>query len=567
MALASRKSWIRKFGALIREQLAGYRLKKVAEDPNWLEKRIIRLGIALAFGSLAFATDLFGLKEVSARYSYWVYNLFSAPFYSSVPKDQEVPLVLIDDADLKGQGWKWPVSYAIHAKVLERILQFEPRAVFVDFLFVDSRDDAKFPCLIKTLERYKDPAKRVVDRSTEGGGRAGLDCETRDLSGVSGKPVPVFVPVEERRRQIEELHVLTRPVLTKIDVNAFQQDSYFLYTGSASKFGKRRHLSPAYALYKDRCAQSGDCLESFHGGSFDDAFAEPLQIQWGLIRSDRNHFLTSCKYDPDPSTEKDGSDPSGLSFFGQVSSTIRGVLPQSANIFLDVAATTLSGGMSEAAEPCPHMPLISVSNLLMEGVQGGVDFEKELGDRIKGKDVVYGQALSAVSAFVQSPTNPPVSSGYRHAMALQNLHTAGADYLRSKITVPSPFEHLGLPPFVFASSTVSYAVFILFAAVHSYTSFSTTHFLKSGGDPILRRLVVLLTANGGYLSALFAIAALQIWAFRLAPLNLLGLFGLIAVVRGATGSYWFFLLENKLVRIYARSPDRRTLRQTFGDSQ
>ncbi len=49
----------------------------------------------------------------------------------------------------------WPWKYGDHARALDALLQFHPKAVVVDILFVDSRPDDTLPDLVAEIGRYK----------------------------------------------------------------------------------------------------------------------------------------------------------------------------------------------------------------------------------------------------------------------------------------------------------------------------------------------------------------------------------------------------------------------------
>lgn len=480
------------------EFVRGYRMHILLHCHGGLRARLIRLFLVIVFVlAVGFFADLFGLGSLTERFTFRTYSLLVAPFHDTTERDN-VPVVMIDDRDLRAHGWLWPVSYRNHARVLDEILKYSPRSVYMDFLFIDQRDDPTIGQLVPVLEKY-------------------LDAE-----------IPVYLPVLPFKRQRSEFQDLTRTVLATRRHEGLDDEEYVLH--------KAARASPAYALYLHGCSR-GDCGKSGLGPLSEDPdknagqdpvkdprFSKPLQIQWGLVPSAMNGFLEGCKYSSEQST---------------------------CSVVRNLWFTTIFRGAANAEEQCPYMPVISVTNLLHEGFSSDASAfaEKALTDRISGKDVIYGQALVGVSDFVDPPTQPRVSSGYRHAMALENLRSNGDRYLKAETDISLPFlpKHAGGVMTV-TPGTVFLWVLILLSAIHAFASFSTMRFLQKESRTLHRHLLVTLAANSFYLCLLLIIAVVQVWLFRLAPLNLAGLYGLIAAVRGASGSFYFQAAERGLCR-------------------
>jgi len=484
---------------LFDEFVRGYRVRTLLHRDGGLRARLIRLVLVIVFVLLVgFFADLFGLGALTERFTFRTYSLMVAPFHDTTERDN-VPVVMIDDRDLRAHEWVWPVSYRNHARILEEILKYKPRSIYMDFLFIDQRDDPTIGQLVPVLEKY-------------------LEAE-----------IPVYLPVLPFKRQRPEFQDLTRTVLATRDQKGLDDEEYILSRSAQS--------SPAYALYLHGCSR-GDCGKSAleplsvdpeknadQDPRKDPRFRKPLQIQWGLVPSKKNAFLDGCKYSSEQST------------FSVVRS---------------LWFNTIFHGATNAEELCPYMPVISVTNLLHEGFSSTASAyaEEALIERIAGKDVIYGQALVGVSDFVDPPTQPRISSGYRHAMALENLRSNGDNYLKSEIDVSLPFlsDSTGRVMTI-TPGTVFLWVLVLLSAIHAFASFSTMDFLRKDGRKLSRHLLVTVAANGFYLSLLLVLTVVQVWLFRLAPLNLAGLYGLIAAVRGASGSFYFEAVERGLFKL------------------
>ena len=63
--------------------------------------------------------------------------------------------MLLRDDDLLPEGEKWPARYGLHARVLNAILANHPKALFIDIVFEDKREDQTLAQLITAFHRYE----------------------------------------------------------------------------------------------------------------------------------------------------------------------------------------------------------------------------------------------------------------------------------------------------------------------------------------------------------------------------------------------------------------------------
>jgi CHASE2 domain-containing sensor protein len=109
----------------------------------------------LSLAALQIYFDPFGFSSLTQRYSQDLANLtVTGPLYPDDGSNQ-VSVALIVDDSLHALGMQWPMSYGDHARALDSLLVYEPRAVAVDILFVDERDDPSYEQLLTVIERYK----------------------------------------------------------------------------------------------------------------------------------------------------------------------------------------------------------------------------------------------------------------------------------------------------------------------------------------------------------------------------------------------------------------------------
>lgn len=67
----------------------------------------------------------------------------------------ETAVVLVRDSDLVAFDEPWPPRYGFHARVLKAIRANKPKAVMMDIVFEDKRDDPTIAALAAELDRYR----------------------------------------------------------------------------------------------------------------------------------------------------------------------------------------------------------------------------------------------------------------------------------------------------------------------------------------------------------------------------------------------------------------------------
>jgi len=71
-----------------------------------------------------------------------------------------IAVVLLRDPDLAAYEEPWPPRYGFHARILKAIRANQPRAVVIDIVFEDVRDDPTIEALAAELDRYRAAAFR-----------------------------------------------------------------------------------------------------------------------------------------------------------------------------------------------------------------------------------------------------------------------------------------------------------------------------------------------------------------------------------------------------------------------
>ena len=181
-----------------------------ASGTRWLGRwRVVRgpLAFYLLFllgGILLLRMDPFGLTRLTKMYSQDLLAVAMAGCYPGAPegpcvKDGKaaIAVVLLRDPDLAAYDEPWPPRYGFHARVLKAIRANQPRAVVIDIVFEDVRDDPTIEALAAELDRYRAAGIPVY------GASFGVDRPLRPE--VGSRLTPVQVP-----KTIDPLDRVTR---------------------------------------------------------------------------------------------------------------------------------------------------------------------------------------------------------------------------------------------------------------------------------------------------------------------------------------------------------------------
>ena len=183
--------------------------------------------------------------------------------YAYPPTGQlDTTVVLFREENLAELGESFPVSYARHAEVLDALASYGPRAVFVDFAFIDARSPEDQALLRRAIcdlnARGKVPV--YLAAPAPGGGR-----------DESARVNPVLLECAEAVNAQMDVERGVSGVLT------------YAHGGGTSAFT----WTPAFAMY-DVYAR----VESKPRLSPGDA--QPMEIIWGNLASDLNERWMHC---------------------------------------------------------------------------------------------------------------------------------------------------------------------------------------------------------------------------------------------------------------------------------
>lgn len=116
----------------------------------------------LVGGVVLLRMDPFGLTRLTKYYSQDLLAVAMAGCYPTAAGGPcvkegraETSVVLLRDADLAAFDEPWPPRYGFHARVLKAIRANRPKALVMDIVFEDKRDDPTIAALAAELDRYR----------------------------------------------------------------------------------------------------------------------------------------------------------------------------------------------------------------------------------------------------------------------------------------------------------------------------------------------------------------------------------------------------------------------------
>jgi hypothetical protein len=354
--------------------------------------------VLFAFAAIQILMNPFGFSDLTQRYAQDISNLLvTGPYLYGDAGQKAVSVAIIDEETLQTLQMPWPWDYGAHARVLDALLEYKPKAVVVDFLFVDARPDPTLPQLVDEIRRYQ---KAHIPIYFEGGIRLPFgEYPLRPELAATG--VPVLDP--------------TIPIYDGI---ARQYD----VTGKC--FGTRG--APRGSCYSLALEVFRDTFQQFR--------LEPLNGMMELVWGTRT----------DPHNAK------WITVMGEDGK------PRSCNVDISPLRRIYLAFFDPGAvqNPCPYNAQIPVVSLM-----AGSD-DPDLPNLIKNRVVFYGGSLEGAQDKTYTPVNGLLPSVFVHAMALDNLVTFEGRPEQNVITVfgmtiPSnPAQMMAIIPVIFILSVI-----------------------------------------------------------------------------------------------------------------
>jgi hypothetical protein len=109
-----------------------------------------------AFSVVQIMLNPFGFSDLTQRYTQDIADLLiTGPYFYGTEGRDNVSVALLDESTLQALHTPWPWSFHDHADALDAIRGYKPKAVVVDFLFVDAHPDPTLPQMVEEIARYK----------------------------------------------------------------------------------------------------------------------------------------------------------------------------------------------------------------------------------------------------------------------------------------------------------------------------------------------------------------------------------------------------------------------------
>ena len=283
----------------------------------------------------------------------------------------DTTVVLFLEEHLAALGESYPVSYEGHAQVLEALSAYRPRAVFVDFAFLDKRSGQDVVRLNEAI------------CGLQKSGTAVYLAAPPPPAGAAPRPPAVKTNGHGLRDDLQ--WSCFEVVTAKMDAEdgasgVLTYSNGYCASPAPDRPGRQFVWTPAFAMYARNAAGARLAPED----------TQPMEIIWGNRVSELNEKWMGC------TSERP----------------------------LRHLYTMLRKNPLAEKRKCPHTNTISVLHLL-----GPVDTDVQ--GAIQGKAVFYGGSFQMVGDRVISPVFDDLPGVYLHAMAYDNLVTFAGNYKRA----------------------------------------------------------------------------------------------------------------------------------------
>ncbi|MGI9273939.1 MAG: CHASE2 domain-containing protein, partial [Endozoicomonas sp.] len=295
---------------------------------------------------------------------------FAAPFYGSEGQP-EVTVIQINDQVLNEMNLTWPLNYQQHARILRRVLSYEPRAVFIDFLYTQDRDPNGLKSLVRILEKHNDPQGKSP-------------VYIADVIGSNGSIILPELKEGTLRARVNWSHFAGQYPLQIPEDNQVWE-------------------TPATALFKTYCLEKGcddkDWLSN----------PAPMSIHWGTrvdtIMDNVTGDSQNCReYEP--------------GFMGSLGESLRLLLTNTRQgLFSSRELEALT------RQKCLYSRYLFANQLAYRGKTTNA----LLTDRI----VLIGGIFQGIPDYTFSPVHGKIPGVFMHAMALDNLITLKHNYMKA----------------------------------------------------------------------------------------------------------------------------------------
>lgn len=402
-------------------------------------KVVIYSGLVFIFSSVNF----FGFKEYSASHSQdfvigvllgsvhaWKAGRSNPGIWSPFERDNIgscdgrggadcVAVVLLSESSLKHFGVTIPIPYEIHGRILHKILSYAPKAVFVDFMFLENRQEdsynRKFPpgYFQKTMRDYSESDTRLYflgnNQNPENpisfalfDGILDHELDPTPSEINSGSPKANSGSNDFGAREISKVNLTWAPL--NLDYGVAR--SYDSHISIASRDNNDpRNFTAAFRVWRDICLDENSACEcSWDNGTEKTTMnlifgtpVHPTNAKWMRVPKADSNKPAACK-----------------PLFGILSRILYAL-----------------GNDDRLWPDCPYIGEVPAEAL-------DQPHDPDIEELIKGKIVVYGARLDGFGDVYPTPTHGFQPGARIHAVALDNLFLYGAKHFkRSPADTPS----------------------------------------------------------------------------------------------------------------------------------
>jgi len=367
-------------------------------------------------GAFLLSYDGFGFSTAtSTRSSDVLAQLFAGDYARAAatrPIEDQPAIVLVTDETLRhpaflAEASEWPPRFDVHAKVLERVRQEQPRAVLIDVLFRDE-DRGPHDRLHDVLTRYGGDSIPVLVASGAECPPGGPDLE-RELAASLVRPfrgltLPVPVPALIERDRVTRRYQLWQTAASRTGCPTAALALHLLLSGNETVAGPAAAAAAIERSLRARSERTGN------------PYVDTLEIVWGAgVAGSGERGGWSA-----PGAEADAA-PAGQPPCGA----------QPAPGLATSLAWSAAG--HDLRHECPFIETIAAEDLLTS----------PRGTRLRGRPVFYAMSFLGSDDMILTPTSFVLPGVHQHAMAFDNLMAWGDGYLRRR--EPATLGPLTLP--------------------------------------------------------------------------------------------------------------------------
>lgn len=352
------------------------------------------LMVALVALLMEWVTEASIGSEVARHMAARMFVLYDGYFYSqgagaAAASDR---LLVVDVGKPTLQRWRasWPLAYGQHARLLERLRQARPAALFIDFQFESRRDDPTLPALMDTLCAFRADGIPVFLAAGSEAAEGRLRPELEALRDGQGRPCFEKVAVAHEPSPIDRLS-WTYPL-----------------RGEA---GGEAIPSAALALAE---ALRGEPLLEPH------AHHDTLGLVWGS--TDRHGGPAWIETAPDQGHDGEDHAEAATRHYCRAPGW-RDLVPLQ-SFFAHVA-----GFAPDRRPHCPMQASLQALELTAPKTDEQAQAQAAL---IRGRAVLYGGSFDP-NDFITSPLQAELPGVYLHAQAADNLLRFGRDWRHPEI--------------------------------------------------------------------------------------------------------------------------------------